>query len=276
MTDEQKRTVRIVAFRSEHTIVTVRAKAARYKIFRVFFGRDRSLFVTFPYFKHSTGILAAATIPGNGQNTSQVDLKIGGKIASHLVKYSHHPDGRAHFSQTGKVRTEILRQSIKLDTQRGHIFSVIIRGLSGFDQADQVSDVAATPKRTELTFDLGELPGSAIKFVARWYDISNLPLPLTEEKEPNVGPALVLQDADGKQQNGVLVASPYEDARHVLVIACELMPWQDQESEMMLFYGGFDAHEVMFDTALNAGFLTFLYPASEAEELKKILGSIDK
>jgi hypothetical protein len=217
MTDAQKQTVKIVAFRSEHTIVTVRAGAARHKIFQVFFGRDRSLFVTFPYFKHGTGILAAATIPGNGQNTSQVDLKVGGKIASHLVKYSHHPDGRAHFSQTGKVRTEILRQSIRLDTQRGHIFSVIIRGLSGFDQADQESDVATTPKRTELTFDLREFSCSAIKFVVRWYDIAALPL--TGGEQPDVGPALTLQAADGKQQNGVLVASPYEDARHVLVIA---------------------------------------------------------
>lgn len=53
---------------------------------------------------------------------------------------------------------------------------------------------------------------------------------LTGEKEPNVGPALTLQDADGKQQNGVLVASPYEDARHLLVIVCEPIPWQEDRS----------------------------------------------
>jgi len=275
MTDAQKQTVKIVAFRSKQTVVTVRAGETRHKLFQVFFQPDGSLYVTFPYFRHRTGILAAATIPGNGQNTSQVDLKIGGKIASHLVKYSHHASGTALFSQTGKVSSEIRRQSSRLDTQWGHIFSVIIRGVSGFDKAKDAKDVASTPKRTELTFDLGESLGGAIKFVARWYDIATLPL--SEEREPNVGPALTLQDAEGKQQIGVLVASPYEDARHVLVIACEPMPWQEEPpTEMMLFYGGFDAREVMFDTARKAGFLTFLYPASEAEELKKILGSIDK
>jgi len=278
MTDEQKQTVRIVAFRSKLTVVTVRAGATRHKIFQVFFQPDGSLYVTFPYFRHRTGILAAATIPGNGQNTSQVDLKIGGKVASHLVKYSHHASGTALFSQTKKVSSEIRRQSIRLDSQWGHIFSVIIRGLSSFKKADDAQNVASTPKRTELTFDLGESSGNssgkAIKFVARWYDIATLPL--TGEKELNVGPALTLQGAEGKQQNGALIASPHDDARHVLVIACEPMPWQDgQNSEMMLFYGGFDAREVMFDTARNAGFLCFLYPAAGADELKRLVGSID-
>ncbi len=44
----------------------------------------------------------------------------------------------------------------------------------------------------------------------------------------------------------------------------------------MLFYGGFDAREIMDDATQDAGFLTFLYPASDAEELKKRLGTIDR
>lgn len=62
--------VKVAAFRSEQTVVTIQVGATRFKLFQVFFGRDGSLFVTFPYFGHRTGILAAATIPGNGQNTA--------------------------------------------------------------------------------------------------------------------------------------------------------------------------------------------------------------
>jgi hypothetical protein len=47
------------------------------------------------------------------------------------------------------------------------------------------------------------------------------------------------------------------------------------EPEMMLFYGGFDAREIMDDTLKEAGFLMFLYPVSDAEEVKKIIGTID-
>jgi hypothetical protein len=45
---------------------------------------------------------------------------------------------------------------------------------------------------------------------------------------------------------------------------------------MMLFYGGLAAREVMDDTTQEAGFLTSLYPASNAEDLKKTLGTIDR
>jgi hypothetical protein len=45
---------------------------------------------------------------------------------------------------------------------------------------------------------------------------------------------------------------------------------------MMLFWGGFDAHEIMDDTTKEGGFLAFLYPASDAEELKKTIGTIDR
>jgi hypothetical protein len=44
---------------------------------------------------------------------------------------------------------------------------------------------------------------------------------------------------------------------------------------MMLFYGGFSAREVMDDTAKDAGFLAFLYPAENLEDLARSIGTID-
>jgi hypothetical protein len=270
----QTQTVRVEAFRSKQSVVTVQTEAARHKVFQVLFGRDGSLFVTFPYFRHRTGILAAATIPAGGQNTSNVDLKDAGKIASHLVKYSHHPDGHAHFSQHGKVRTEIRRQSIPLHAMQGHIFSLLIQGLQAFDRADDAKDVGSSGKRTTLTFQVSGSPeAEAIKFVGRWLDVAALPL--GGRLQPTVGPTITAQTPDGKQQNGYLIASPHDEARHVLLITCQPVPHLGPGPEMMAFYGGFPAREVMDDTTQEAGFLAFLYPASNAEELKKTIGSID-
>jgi len=271
--DAPTKTVSVEAFRSKRIIVTLQMGVVRCKIFQVLFGRDGSLFVTFPYFRHRTGILAAATIPGNGQNTSQVNLQVGGKIASHFVKYSHHPDGQAHFSQTGKVRTEIKRQSIALDAQHGHIFSVLIQGMEGFDRADDTKDAGISPKRTALTFQIETpLEAQAVKLVGRWFDVSALPVagPAT-----TIGPNLISQDQEGRQRNGFLVASPYTNARHVLFVTCEPVPRLGPDSEILLFYGGFSAREIMDDTTKEAGFLAFIYPASNAEDLKKTLGTID-
>jgi len=267
--------VKMEAFRSARIIVTLQVGLKRYKAFQLFFGRDRSLFVNFPYFRHRTGILAAATIPANGQTTSQVNLQVGGRIASHLVKYSHHPDGRAHFSQDGKVRTEIRRQSVALDKQWGHIFTVLIQGLEGFDEADAIKDAGSSPRRTALTFQLGEKSGpETIKLIGRWFDVSALLL--GGQKQPTIGPMLAAQDPEGKQQNGFLVASPYDNVRHVLFITCQPIPRVSPESELLLFYGGFAAPAIMNDTAQEAGFLAFMYPAANADELKKTIGTIDR
>ena len=264
----------VAAFRSQRTVVTVLANVGRYKVFQIFFGRDGSLFVTFPYFSHRTGILAAATIPGNGQTTSQVNLQLGGKIASHLVKYSHHPDGRAHFSQHGKVRTEIKRQSVALSRQHGHIFSLLVQGLSAFDKADDAKDVGGSPKRTALTFQItGSAEPEAIKFVGRWLDVSMMS---ASDSSAIIGPTVLTQDSAGNQRNGVLLASPYDqNPHHVLCITSQPMARLGPDPEVMCFYGGYAPREVMDDTTKDAGFLGFLYPAADADQLKLRLGTID-
>jgi hypothetical protein len=262
------------AFRSKRVIITIQVGANRYKALQIFFGRDWSLYVSFPYFRHREGILAAATIPGNGQTTSQVNLASAGKVTSHLVKYSHHPDGRAHFSQHGKVRTEIRRQSIPLDRQYGHIFSVLIQGIEGFDKADDNKVAGSSSKRTVIAFQFESLPKpGAIKLVGRWYGLSSLPL--GGELQPSVGPILTAQHPDERQQNGFLLASPYSNAQHVLFITCESIPGLGLEPELLTFYGGFDPRDLMDDITKEAGFLAFIYPASDFEKLKKTIGTVD-
>jgi hypothetical protein len=263
----------VTAFRSERIVLTVKRGQSRKKVLQIIFGRDGSLFVNFPYFGHRTGILAAAKIPGNGQRTSEVNFQVGGKIASHLVKYAHHPDGRAHFSQDGKIRTAIKRQSIALDRQQGHIFSVLFQGLDAFDAANDAKDSGVSAKRTVLTF---ELPMSAdrdaMKIVGRWSLASALTF---QEPASSIGPIVPTRDPEGQIRNAFLLASRNEHAEHVLLVTCELIPALNSEPHALVFYGGFDAREMMDDTTREAGFLGLIYPAADAEALKAAIGTVD-
>jgi hypothetical protein len=264
----------VEAFRSALNVITLQRGSVRHKAFQVFFGRDRSLFVSFPYFKHRVGILAASTIPGNGQTTSQVDLQIAGKLASHKVKYSHHPDGRAHFSQHGKIQTVVRRQSLALDQQRGHIFTIMIQGAQKFEPADAFKDIGISPKRSVLNFQLDDsADGQTVKLVGRWFDVATMRF--GADRQSVVGPTIIGKDPTGKLQNGFLLASPYANAQHVLFVTCETIDRVSPEPELLLFYGGFAPRTVMDDTAQDAGFLAFIYPAANAEALKKTIGTID-
>ncbi len=66
----------------------------------VFQKRDGSIFVMFPSFAHNEGFVGELSMKAGAQSASY-GLAESGKVAGHLVKYSHHPDGKAHFSQDG-------------------------------------------------------------------------------------------------------------------------------------------------------------------------------
>jgi hypothetical protein len=258
------------AIRCERIVCVIRAGHLHVKAFQVLFGNDGSLFITFPYFRHRTGLLSASTIPVTGVRQSDVNLEHGGKVTSHLVKYSHHPDGCAHFSQTGKIVTAVKRQSIPLDKQDGHIFSLLIQGLNALEIVDPVRDTRFSPKRTSIEFAM-ELP-EAVKFVGRWLDVNSMRF---SNPAPTIGPTVTMHDPDGVRTESIFVASPHAGARHVLAISCVPIAKLSAEPEMFVFYGGFDAREVMTDPLKEAGFLAFLYPVSEAEKLKGRIGSVD-
>ena len=122
----------VVAFHSDRIVITLKADGHRHKIFQILFRKDGSLFVNFPYFSKTQGVLAEVTVNGAPGSSCEVNLADTGRVASHLVKYSHHPDGRAHFSQDGKIKTEIKRQSVPLRDQQGHIFTLLFQGLRAF------------------------------------------------------------------------------------------------------------------------------------------------
>jgi hypothetical protein len=139
----------VKGFLSERVVVTVTADGHRHKICQIVFGKDGSLYLTFPYFKHTEGLLAEATVDGPPGAETLIDLAKKGKVASHLVKYSHHTSGEALFSQTSKVKTVVRRQSVPLAEQQGHIFTLIVQGLRSFESLGAAKGNAMSSRRAE-------------------------------------------------------------------------------------------------------------------------------
>jgi hypothetical protein len=262
----------VAAVRSEHVVCVVKVCELRAKAFQVGFERDGSLFIHFPYFQHRTGILSSSEIPATGERKADVNIERGGKVTSHLVKYSHHPDGKAHFSQDKKILTAIKRQSIALDKQNGHMFTLYIQGLHALDVARTAKDAEGiSVNRSVINFQI-EPAAEAIKFVGRWLDINKL---LVSEPNVTVGPRHTMVDPDGVRTEAILLATPHAPASHVLAITCVAIPKLGIGPEIFLFHGGFDAPETMTDPTKEAGFLAFIYPLSEAANLRERLGSVD-
>ena len=255
------------AIRAERVVCMVRAGQLRVKAFQIVFHKDGSFFISFPYFRHRTGLLSISSMPANGLRESQVNLELGGRVTSHLVKYSHHVDGRAHFSQDGKIYTAIKRQSIALDKQDGHIFSLLVQGLSALDPAH---DELRSTKRAAIEFAME--PPEAIKFIGRWFDVNSMRF---SNPTPTIGPVVPGLDPDGNQTGQIFTASPCANAHHVLAISCVPIPSLGPEPEIFVFYGGFSSREIMTDVGKEAGFLAFLYPISAPEKLRERLGSVD-
>jgi hypothetical protein len=82
-------------------------------------------------------------------------------------------------------------------------------------------------------------------------------------------------EPDGSRTDAILVASPHANAKHVLAITCVAIPRLGPDPEIFLFHGGFDPPEIMTDATKDAGFLAFLYPLSEAANVRERLGSVD-
>jgi hypothetical protein len=258
------------AIRSDRIVAVINTGKLRVKAFQVIFPEDGSLFINFPYFRHRTGLLCASALPADGKRQTDVSLERGGKVASHLVKYSHHPDGRAHFSQTGKIITAVKRQSIPLDTQNGHIFTLHIQGLAALDPADAAKGATTSTKRAVIEFTME--PPESVKFVGRWLDVNKMRF---SNPTSTIGPVVTMQDADGIRSESIFVANPRPNTRHVLAVTCIPFYKLSPESEMFMFYGGFNAPETMTDPTKEGGFLAFIYPLSEADKIRERLGTVD-
>ena len=262
-------------FQAERFIFTVQAGSNRYKICQILFGKsDGTVYVTFPYFDIKEGIASVGAFTPF-LASSDIKLETNRKVTSNPVKYTHHPDGEAHFSQEGKVKTLIRKKSVPLQEVEDHFFTLHAQGLSHFDVDSAETDYEPKLKRTVLNFDFKDKNPSALKIVGRWYALKAL---IQRAQGKIMGPKVQGQTPNGKLVPSFLIGPPqgWFMEKFFLSVSCEEIDILDKDLDaLMLFIGGFDKPSRANDLSKPSSFLCISYPVSNYEELLKRIGSID-
>ena len=256
---------------SEKFVIAVPTPSGRFKLFQIVRGRDGSIFVPFPYFKHTSAQLSEGTLKG-GQSYP-LNLSVGGPLTMHHVKYTHHMDGESHFSQHGKILTKVRRRANSLQAHGGHLFTIQLQGLPDFQQVTD-TDLRKTGRQF-VCMRLHSEPAS-LKLVAHLY--KGTELAKRSVLGGDTGPWIRLV-RDQKQYAAVLLAvgdSSNATAR-ILTLSFEEIPkvFPNQPSGFS-FIGGFDAPQTAFDHNQDTSFLVLLSPAGDdPSEIARKFGSVD-
>jgi len=190
-------------------VVGVKTPSSSRKLFQVVFGKDGSLFVAFPYYRSGSGRLGLVHLdPTISYPTS---LTVGDNFAAtaHYVKYSHHPTGRAHFSQTGKVMPTVGKQASPLYDAKGHVFTVMLQGVDCFDAVSPRDK--GDRKRGVVVFPFENAPVVGIKFLGMVYP-ERIVAQMVRHRDPT--PWMKVVAPDGSVRPGLLLNTPLILLRH--------------------------------------------------------------
>jgi len=279
----------ITSLFSKKYVINIQESDNIYKTFQIIFDKTGSIFINFPYYLQKRGSLARVTIPGYSK--FPIDLSLGptAKLTSNLVKYSHHPDGNAHFSQSGKVFTTIRKKSVPLKNINGHLFTLFIQGLKDFERYDTEKDSNRhVIKRHNIILKLNGQEPESIKIVGRLFTKQYFQSLLNKPKEdpkflqPKGEPVVRHRIQNNVYQycGWVLCPPPNEGyENYVLVISYKEVQKINKDSYSALtFIGGFDSKAITRNHSIDTTFLTFMYPMPEEgfEKLKKEIGCIDR
>lgn len=242
------------------------------KLCQLMFLRDGSLTVSFPYFQEAACQLAIGTMPG-APMIPHLTLNQNLWGSSHSVKYTHHLDGRAHFSQDGRIRTIVRRQSVPLTDADGHIFTFSVQGFSAFKALPKEQRHAPGARRTNLFFRFAKKSLSAIKLVGYVYRREKFLDSLVDPKPP-VGPIMSLIGPDGQVRAGAIITAPNAPER-ILVVAAESIPPLNRGRPTMVFIAGFDPPELVNDYTRTSDFLFMASPPGDLERIIREYGTVD-
>jgi hypothetical protein len=217
----------VKAFRTERFIIITKTPRSRNKVMQIMLHkRDGSIFVNFPYYKYKQGLVSLVTLPANISLPTNLSLEPGGKVTSHLVKFTHHVDGNAHFSQDGRVLTVVKKHSIPLALAEGHIFTAHLQGMSDYAVADPKRDFGYSLRKTFFEFNFTEKEPEAVKILGYWYSLSSLVTRFRGQVGDTIGPTLPCVKDSNRKFIAVLVQNPYlkTKEKYLLMIICEAVP----------------------------------------------------
>lgn len=231
-----------------------------------------ALFAQFTYFRTDPGVVGLVTASIGPNRESMIDWTEGGKVATNMVKYSHPPDGRAHFSQDGSHITQFRCDSIDLRTGRGRLFEIHAFHLEPFATLQKSEAVA---KRLYLPFQAAGKP-DGVSLTVEWERLDHV----KDRIDPSaaVGPvALISRERDGARFKAALLAPPASSplADGVLLVNVHpLNPPAGVTKPTLVFMGGWRPTDSL-TSGTTASFLSFMYPADNAERLANTLGRAD-
>lgn len=260
-------------FKPKRTTLAAKVAGVRYKLLQIMYGKkDGSIFISFPYFENTDGLVSLVNFPGGIKQPTDLGLTPGGKVTSHLVKYSHHPDGRAHFSQDSKVRTEVLKNAAPIAEINGHFFTAQLQGLHSYKSESKLTPNSS--QKVTLDFDFGEEEPESIKIVGRLYSTEVLVKNIVGDVE---GPIVPVETNSGEKGVAFLVGDPIRrEHEKIMLITGKAIPRLDKNTDTALtFIGGFDHVEIINNTNLGTTFLALAYPVSDYNEMRKKLGTVD-
>jgi hypothetical protein len=240
------------------------------KLFQIVPARDGSVYVAFPYLPFDVGRVGFLTMrSGSAETIFGEDAP----VTAEKVKYSHHPNGAAHFSQSGRVRTEIRKSSVPFGRLSGHIFTVTFQGIDRYPSMLKT----AKPKRRTAVAAFSQIESAdAYKFIAHIYSEREL-----ASRIIGSGSRLWIRCAlpSGKVLWGITLATNFSSEHGRKFIFLMLEPIGRvcaQYDELFMFLGGFDPPEISLDPAQDTRALMLLYPEGDCSaELIKRVGTID-
>ena len=257
-------------------ILVINTGRYRSKVMQIIFHREGSIFITFPYFSRSEGIVSLVTVPPNLKGPVNLSVLEGGKATSHLVKYSYHPDGKAQFSQDGKIYTQIRKQCPSINEIEGPFFTARIQGLSFYEQFIPEKETLQKPiERTYVEAILEKSLPSTVKISSLIYQRDAL---RENIKGRMIGPTTKTRDRFNKIYETCVCSAP---SGHIseninILLTCEIVPRVDNANEAHLsFMGGYDNKSVVLDITKETSFLFFAYPHNNIDELIQKIGTVD-
>ncbi len=215
----------MISLSSERFIVCIKVVGKNIKkMFQIIFSKnDGSVFINFPYYKHPNGLVSIVTLKSGTKYPTSSQLTTGGKITSHLVKYTHHPDGNVHFSQDKKVLTKIKKESVPLKNIHGHFFTIMLQGVRDYTETKSNNDYSYSKTKTQRLRHFYSIKSeglSALKFVGRYYNQNKIAHQIVGEVKGSIVPC---QTDTGKKYTGFLIKHPFENSTkdNVILLTCK-------------------------------------------------------
>ena len=226
--------------------------------------RDGSVFVQVPYFERSDGFVGVLEVDSSPREPLEYDFRVGAKT-SHLVKLSYHPDGRAHFSQTNKVRQMVGRSATPLDDYRGPMFAIVAQGLREFR--------TGKARRGATLVNLGRASDEQrLTLTGYWHRTPEL----SEVSQGEVGPTVRFRIRDTWKAGEALAPRagkrPHE---RCVIVSPEVAEKSGDGEPFVLMMGAFDVEPDASGPPKGAQCLVAAYPRSAMERLPDALDSID-